>query len=61
MGTFSFTSWGILMTLTFGFDAVWGLIRGEWKGAPGRVYILMALSLLILIASSFMIGIGESS
>lgn len=60
MGPFTFTSWGILMALTIGFAAVWGLIRGEWKGAPGRVYILMALSLLILIAASFMIGISGS-
>ena len=60
MGPFTFTSWGILMALTIGFAAVWGLIRGEWRGAPGRVYVLMALSLLILIAASFMIGISGS-
>ncbi len=60
MGPFTFTSWGILMALTIGFASVWGLIRGEWKGAPGRVYVVMALSLLILIAASFMIGISGS-
>jgi L-rhamnose-H+ transport protein len=60
MGPFTFTSWGILMALTIGFAAVWGLIRGEWKGAPARVYVIMALSLLILIAASFMIGISGS-
>ena len=60
MGPFTFTSWGILMALTIGFAAVWGLIRGEWKGAPIRIYIIMALSLLILIAASFMIGISGS-
>jgi L-rhamnose-H+ transport protein len=48
------------MALTIGFAAVWGLIRGEWKGAPARVYAIMALSLLILIAASFMIGISGS-
>jgi L-rhamnose-H+ transport protein len=37
-----------------------GLIRGERKGSPARVYGIMALSLLILIAASFMIGISGS-
>jgi L-rhamnose-H+ transport protein len=60
MGPFTFTSWGILMALTIGFASVWGLIRGEWKGAPIRIYVIMALSLLILIAASFMIGISGS-
>ncbi|MFW6246265.1 MAG: L-rhamnose/proton symporter RhaT [Tangfeifania sp.] len=60
MGPFTFTSWGILMALTIGFASVWGLIRGEWKGAPARVYVIMALSLLILITASFMIGISGS-
>jgi L-rhamnose-H+ transport protein len=60
MGPFTFTSWGILMALTIGFASVWGLIRGEWKGAPARVYVIMAFSLLILIAASFMIGISGS-
>ena len=60
MGPFTFTSWGILMALTIGFASVWGLIRGEWKGAPARIYVIMAFSLLILIAASFMIGISGS-
>ena len=60
MGPFTFTSWGILMALTIGFASVWGLIRGEWKGVSARVYLTMALSLLILIAASFMIGISGS-
>jgi len=60
MGPFTFTSWGILMALTIGFAAVWGLIRGEWKGVSMRIYIIMALSLLILVAASFMIGISGS-
>ena len=61
MGPFTFTSWGILMALTIVFATVWGLIRMEWKGAPIKVYILMAFSLLIMIASSFIIGISGSN
>jgi len=60
MGPFTFTSWGILMALTIVFATVWGVIRKEWKGAPTKIYILMALSLLIITASSFIIGISGS-
>ncbi|NJK96763.1 MAG: hypothetical protein HC905_19250 [Bacteroidales bacterium] len=60
MGPYTFTSWGILMALTIVFATVWGLLRKEWKGAPAKVYILMILSLFIIIASSFMIGISGS-
>ena len=60
MGPYTFTSWGILMALTIGFASVWGLIRGEWKGVSVRIYVIMALSLLILIAASFIIGISGS-
>jgi L-rhamnose-H+ transport protein len=58
MGPFTFTSWGILMALTIVFATVWGLIRGEWKGTSNKVYLLMLLSLVIIIVSSFMIGIS---
>lgn len=58
MGPYTFTSWGILMALTIVFATVWGLLRKEWKGAPTKIYVLMVLSLLIIIASSFLIGIS---
>ncbi len=58
MGPYTFTSWGILMALTIVCATVWGLIRKEWKGAPVKVFVLMILSLLIIIASSFLIGIS---
>lgn len=60
MGPFTFTSWGILMALTIGFASIWGLIRGEWKGVSRPVYFIMALSLVILITASFMIGMSGS-
>jgi L-rhamnose-H+ transport protein len=60
MGPYTFTSWGILMALTIVFATVWGLMRNEWKGAPTKIYVLMILSLLIIIASSFLIGISGS-
>jgi L-rhamnose-H+ transport protein len=60
MGPFTFTSWGILMALTIVSATVWGLLRKEWKGTTLRTYILMVLSLLILISSSFIIAISGS-
>lgn len=60
MGPYTFTSWGILMALTIVFATVWGIMRKEWKGAPTKVWVLMVLSLLIIIASSFLIGISGS-
>ncbi len=60
MGPFTFTSWGILMALTIACATIWGIIRGEWKGASRKVLALMALSLVIIIAASFMIGISGS-
>ena len=60
MGPFTFTSWGILMALTIVFATVWGLFRNEWKGASRKVYVLMVVSLVVIIVSSFMIGISGS-
>lgn len=60
MGPYSFTSWGILMALTIAFATVWGLLRNEWKGVSRGVFVLMILSLIIIIVSSFMIGISGS-
>jgi L-rhamnose-H+ transport protein len=60
MGPLTFTSWGILMALTIVFATVWGVIRKEWKGVTPKVTLLMILSLVIIIVSSFMIGISGS-
>jgi L-rhamnose-H+ transport protein len=60
MGKFTFTSWGILMALTIVFATLWGLYRKEWKGAPIKIYLLMIISMLIIIGSSFIIGISGS-
>ena len=60
MGPFTFTSWGILVGLTIVFATLWGLYRKEWKGASIKVYTLMALAMLIIIISSYLIGISGS-
>jgi L-rhamnose-H+ transport protein len=60
MGPFTFTSWGILMGLTIVFATLWGLYRKEWKGAPLKICALIVISLLIIICSSYIIGISGS-
>jgi L-rhamnose-H+ transport protein len=60
MGPFTFTSWGILMGLTIVFATLWGLYRKEWKGVSAVVYALMVLSMIIIILSSYLIGISGS-
>lgn len=60
MGPYTFTAWGILMTLTIVCATLWGLYRGEWKGASAKIYLLMFGGLTILIIASFMIGISGS-
>ena len=50
MGPFTFTSWGILMALTIGFARYGDLSAANGKAFLPRIYIIMALSLLILIA-----------
>ena len=60
MGPFTFTSWGILVGLTIVFATLWGLYRKEWKGVSVKVYVLMIFSMLIIILSSYLIGISGS-
>jgi L-rhamnose-H+ transport protein len=48
------------MALTIVSATVWGLLRNEWKEASRKVCFLMILSLIIIIISSFMIGISGS-
>jgi L-rhamnose-H+ transport protein len=60
MGPYTFTSWGILVGLTIVFATLWGLYRKEWKGASRKVYIILAISLMIIIISAYLIGISGS-
>jgi len=60
MGPFTFTSWGILMGLTIVFATLWGIYRREWKDASRSVIVFMIISLLIIIISSYLIGISGS-
>lgn len=58
MGEFSFTAWGILMSLTIVFATLWGLYRGEWKATDLKTKGWMYAGLIVLIAASFIIGMS---
>ncbi|MBR8536685.1 rhamnose/proton symporter RhaT [Carboxylicivirga sediminis] len=61
MGEYTFIAWGILMALTIAFATIWGIIQKEWRGASVKMYILLALSLIIIVVSSFLIGMSASA
>jgi L-rhamnose-H+ transport protein len=60
MGPFTFTSWGILVGLTIVVATLWGIYRKEWKGAPVKIYAAMIAAMVIIIISSYFIGISGS-
>lgn len=60
MGEFSFTAWGILMSLTIVFATFWGLYRGEWKTADGKTKTWMYAGLAVLTIASFIIGMSSN-
>lgn len=59
MGEFSFTAWGILMSLTIVCATIWGICRGEWMRANVPTKVWMYTGLLVLIVASFVIGLSS--
>ncbi len=60
MGRFDFSSWTLHMASIMIFGTIFGLMLGEWKGSSRRTRILNALGLLILVASTVVVGYGNS-
>lgn len=60
MGKYSFTAWGILMSLTIVFATLWGIHHGEWSRVPRRIKHVMYIGLALLVVSSFVIGISNN-
>lgn len=58
MGKFSFASWSILMALTIVLSTCWGIYRKEWKDSGKKVIILLITGLIILVISTFIIGLA---
>ncbi len=51
--------WLILMAVTVLVGNVWGILTGEWKGAPKKARLRMGQGLALLIGSVFLVGVGK--
>jgi L-rhamnose-H+ transport protein len=59
MGRYKFSSWTLHMASIIIFSTLWGIALKEWKGAGGRTRLLVGLSLLVLVASTVIVGYGN--
>jgi L-rhamnose-H+ transport protein len=59
MGRYKFSSWTLHMASIIIFSSLWGLALKEWKGAGPRAMTFLFLGLLILVASTVIIGYGN--
>ena len=59
MGKYDFSSWTIHMAFIIVFSNIWGLIFREWKGSSRRTHIIVLAGILVLILSTFIVGMGN--
>ena len=59
MGRYKFSSWTLHMASIIIFSTLWGIALKEWKGASGRTWLLVAMSLLVLVSSTIIVGYGN--
>ena len=59
MGAYKFSSWTLHMASIIIFSSLWGLGLREWKGAGRHTMRLLYGSLLLLIASTIIVGYGN--
>ena len=51
--------WLVLMAFTVLVGNLWGVITGEWKGAPKEAKIQMIQGLFLLMVSVILVGVGK--
>ncbi len=59
MGHFKFSSWTLHMASIIIFSTLWGIALKEWNGAGTRTRLLVALSLVVLVGSTMIVGYGN--
>jgi len=59
MGRYKFSSWTLHMASIIIFSTLWGIALKEWKGASGKTWLLVAVSLLVLVSSTVIVGYGN--
>ena len=58
MGKYDFSSWTIHMAFIIVFSNIWGLIFREWRDSSRRTHQIVFLGIIILIVSTFVVGLG---
>jgi L-rhamnose-H+ transport protein len=59
MGKFGFSSWTLHMASIIIFSTLWGIGLKEWRGCSRRTRLLLAMSLLLLVGSTVVVGYGN--
>jgi L-rhamnose-H+ transport protein len=59
MGRYKFSSWTLHMASIIIFATLWGIALKEWYGTSSKTKLFVALSLLILVASTIVVGYGN--
>jgi len=59
MGEYDFSSWTIHMAFIIVFSNIWGLYFREWKGSSRRTHRLVVAGLVVLVASTVVVGLGN--
>ena len=59
MGRYRFSSWTLHMASIIIFSTLWGITLKEWRGIGKRTKALVALTLLVLVGSTIIVGFGN--
>ena len=59
MGRYEFSSWMLHMASIILFATLWGLALREWNGTSRRTRLLVTAGLLLLMASTLIVGYGN--
>jgi len=59
MGKYDFSSWTLHMASIIIFATIWGFLLKEWRGTSLRARSLVTVGLVLLIASTVVVGYGN--
>jgi L-rhamnose-H+ transport protein len=59
MGKYDFSSWTLHMASIIIFATIWGFALKEWRGTSLRARSLVAVGLVLLVASTVVVGYGN--
>lgn len=59
MGKYAFSSWTLLMASIIISSTLWGIALHEWRGTSRRTQGLVAIGLVLLVASTVVVGYGN--